>query len=438
MSFATEQQRHIDGLLAQRRALSDGRAKALLEITTKRAFTDAEKAESDDIEAAYERFDRAIEQGRALLEASGARDRMGLGDPTPTATRGTLVNLDTKQPAAVQRDRSFTSHPVAEREASEASQRDAATVAQYGDMAAMIRAVSTTGASAIVPTVWAGQLIDLARNHSAVIQAGAQTIPMGAKTVQIGRLTGDPTASFRAEGSPITASDPTLDNVTLVAKTMNALVVADMEWLQDSDNGDAIVMETIAKAIALRLDLVGLYGGIIAGAGALNLPTPDNPRGILATLNALAPGNVLGGAVNGTTQTAGHLWDEILDTVFTPQDANEVPNAMIWSSKAARLYAKAVDTLGQPLTMPPAIASLERYTSNQLPSYTQGTMTTATDIFVGDFAQVLIGQRLGLTVQTLTERYADTGQIGIVATWRGDIGIARPKGLAVYRAIKGA
>jgi HK97 family phage major capsid protein len=440
MSFATDTQAYIDGLLTQRQNLFTTEAKPLIDIAATRAFTSAEAKRSADVDAAFVRFDHAIATGRAQLERSGERDRLGLSTPdtTQSVTRGTLVNLDTRQPAAVQRDHAFTSHPVAEHEASTYSQRDAATVAQYGDMGGLLRAISTTSGSALVPTVWNGQLIDLARNASCVIQAGAQTIPMGAKTVQIGRLTGDPTAAFRAEGSAITASDPTFDNVTLTARTLNALVVADMEWLQDADGAESIVMQAIGKAIGLKIDLVALYGGITAGAGTIDLPIPENPRGVLATLNALAAGNVLGAADNGTTQTAGHVWDEVLDTAFTPQDANEVPNAMIWSSKAARLYAKAVDTLGQPLTMPPAIAALERYTSNQIPSYAKGTLATATDLFVGDFAQVLIGQRLGLTVQVLTERYADSGQLGIIATWRGDIGIARPKGLAVYKAIKGA
>jgi HK97 family phage major capsid protein len=59
------------------------------------------------------------------------------------------------------------------------------------------------------------------------------------------------------------------------------------------------------------------------------------------------------------------------------------------------------------------------------------------DLFVGDFTQLLIGQRLGLTVQTLVERYAELGQVGIIAHWRGDIQLARPRSFSVYRYLKG-
>ena len=64
--------------------------------------------------------------------------------------------------------------------------------------------------------------------------------------------------------------------------------------------------------------------------------------------------------------------------------------------------------------------------------------TRATDVFVGDWSQLLIGQRLDFTVQTLTERYAENGQIGIVAHWRGDVAPARPRAFAVYRYLQGA
>jgi HK97 family phage major capsid protein len=76
----------------------------------------------------------------------------------------------------------------------------------------LVRSMSTTSGSAIVPQVWAGQVIDRARNLSAVMRAGGQLVPMDAKTVNIGRLITDPTAAFRTEGSTVTASDPVFDS----------------------------------------------------------------------------------------------------------------------------------------------------------------------------------------------------------------------------------
>jgi HK97 family phage major capsid protein len=111
---------------------------------------------------------------------------------------------------------------------------------------------------------------------------------------------------------------------------------------------------------------------------------------------------------------------------------------VIWSPTAAKYYAKVYDTTNQPLNRPPVLDQMRFFPSAQIPSaMTQGTSTTnQTDIFAGDFTQLIIGQRLGFTVQTLVERYAELGQIGIVAHWRGDIGLARPRALAVWRFIK--
>jgi hypothetical protein len=45
---------------------------------------------------------------------------------------------------------------------------------------------------------------------------------------------------------------------------------------------------------------------------------------------------------------------------------------------------------------------------------------------------------MSLDVRVLTERYAELGQVGMLAYYRGDVAVARPKALAVYRALQGA
>jgi HK97 family phage major capsid protein len=355
------------------------------------------------------------------------------------------VRRHDRRPAVVARGQRFADHEIVAEHAAARADQDAHVVGHHGGLGSMIRAMTTTSGSAVVPTVWAGDIIDRARNLSAVLRAGAEITPMDAKTVQIGRLTTDPTAAFRAEGSTITAADPVFDNVTLDAKTMSALVVGSLEWFQDAPNVDDVVTAAIAAAIAAELDLNALMGGVIAGGevGATGynrtFPTPPAPRGVLATLLAVAASSVLGSGANGTAQTATSFWREVQQTVFLPQSFNEAPNALLWNAKLNQQYIDAYDTTNQPLRMPENIAAMDRFVTNQIESFTQGTMTNvATDLFAGDWTQLLIGQRLDLIVQTLTERYAENGQIGIVAHWRGDVGLARPRAFAVYRYLQGA
>lgn len=418
------------------------------------AYTDAERTSVEADIAEIRKLDEDIRLGEESIAAEEAKvARAGLVDAerarvggsgaagTSVDVPGAWVRTDTasRRSAAVARGQAFGDHALVREASGLYAARDAAVMAQHGDLGQLVRSMSTTSGSAIVPTMWANQIIDRARNFAAVLKAGATVVPMDTKVVQIGRLTADPTAAFRTEGSTITASDPTFDNVTLTANTMSCLVVGSLEWFMDSINADQIVTEAIAKAVALQLDLTALFGGITTGNEGFNLATPPNPRGVLATLAASAPGNILGAQTNGTTQTALTYWNEVLDTIYTPRDNNESPNAMIWNSKLARQYAKAYDSQGRILTPPPDVDGLEKYISNQIPSFTAGTMTSrATDLFVGDWSQCLIGQRMDFSIQTLTERYAELGQVGIVATWRGDVQLARPKAFACYRYLQGA
>lgn len=435
MTTAAEQA--LQRVLDERTRTWEQTGKPLAEIAQTRDFTPEEAQDWERANADFTKYGQRIEALRADLAAETqvrAFTNGGAG-PTPTEWR----NLDTGERAAVSRDASIQTHPVFAR--ATAADRSAAE-ANYGSLGAMIRALATGGTgSALIPTSWAGGLIDLARSESAIVKAQAPIIPMEAGVIKLGRQTGDPSAAFRAEASAITASDPTFDSVTLTAKTMSALVISSREWWQDADNADQLVVNALAQAIAGQLDLVALYGGITTGAGTINLPTPDpNPRGILAALNALRAANVLGGsAADGTTPTiAAGYWNEVIDALYTVRDGNEDPTGIIWSSKLARQYARAVDTTGQPLAIPAAVAEVPRFMVNRIPSYTKGENTTATDLFVGDFRQLLIGQRLAFEIRPLPELYAGTGQYGVVASWRGDIALARPSAFSVYRSLKGA
>lgn len=352
---------------------------------------------------------------------------------------GPVWRTEDGRPAVVERGQRWADHELVREHAERNHGREEAVMGMHGSLGNMVRSMTTTSGAALVPTEWQSAIIDRARALAAVTQAGAQLVPMPTKTVQIGRLSADPVAAFRAEGSTITASDPTFDNVTLVAKTMNALVVGSLEWFQDSQNVDEVVREALAAALATQLDFTCLMGGVTTGGEGVNLASPPNPRGVLASLLADASSSVLGGLANGTNITPATPWNEILDTVYTPRQFNEEPNALLWAPKMAQKMAKTYLTTNEPLPMPADVSGLQRYMTTQVPSgFTQGTLTTATDVFVGNWTKLLIGQRMDLSVQFLTERYAELGQIAFLATWRGDVALARPRAFAVYRYLQGA
>ena len=267
---------------------------------------------------------------------------------------------------------------------------------------------------------------------------------MDAKTVQVGRLTGDPAPLFKTEGSPVTPGDMTFDYVQLVSTSLSALVVVSMEFLQDAPGADGLITEALGKSMALELDKAVFFGQLGATGtndegAAYGLASPY-PKGILKNLNDNAPGNVVGSfPTNGTAQTAATPWNEMLALVYKPLRSNEKVTAIVSNTALQQQYAGMYNTLYDPISMPPVVASYPWLVTNTIPSYTRGTMTSrATDVFAGDFSQVLIGQRLGLEIRVLTERYAENGQVGLLAYWRGDVQVARPAALACYRALQGA
>ena len=391
------------------------------EVDTLRAKIDQypdERSIPDDLLVSFvdatdrkEALERAAERGQVSQRAREARAALSGGAVTEYRGDGQKVTHRAAQsgwtrqdgrPATVERGQRFGDHPVVQEQAARRAQAERPVIEGHGSLGNLVRSMSTTSGSAIVPTLWSSELIDKARNTAAVLQAGAEIVPMSSKVEQIGRLSGDVTAGFRTEGSTITASDPVFDNVTLTATTLSALVVGSLEFFMDAPNVDEVIGESISRAVALELDLNALYGGLTAGSEVgstgfnRTLTNPPSPRGILPALLALAPANVLGGAANGTTQTTSTMWNELLQTWFQPQLVNEQPNALLWSPAMALRYANAYDTTGQPLRFPPVLDAATKLTTNQIPSnMTVGTSTTnQSDVFAGDFTKLLIGQRL--------------------------------------------
>jgi len=340
--------------------------------------------------------------------------------------------------AALARGQSWRDHEVVAEYAARAAAQERPVLETYGGIGQLVRAMTTSSGSAIVPTLWSSRIIDRARNLAQVLAAGCEVVPMDSKVLQIGRLTTDVAAAFRAEGSAITPADPVFDSAQLTATSLTCLTVASLEFMQDAVNADATIEEAIAKSMALALDLNCIYGGITTGAEGVSLATPPNVRGILANLLANLAGNVLGSGTNGTAITAATPWNEVLATIYQVRRGNEVPNALLWPVRLQQGFAQRYDTLNQPLRQPDDVASIMKLSTNQLASgMTQGTGTNMCDLVAGDFTKAILGQRMDFAIRVLTERFADNGQIAILSYWRGDFQLARPGAFCFYRYLAG-
>jgi len=346
---------------------------------------------------------------------------------------------DSGRNAALAPGQSWRDHEAVREYAERNAERDKILTGTHGSLAQQIRALSTTSGSAIVPTEWSWPIIDKARNAAVCLKAGVTVVPMPAKLVQVGRLNADVAPAFKTEGSAIPSSDPGFDFITFTATSLGAITVASLEFLADAPGADMIVSEAIGKAMALELDKAILFGQLLTADGSegYNLPSPY-PKGVLKSLLASAPSQVLGNGTNGTVQTATTMYRELQSLWYSVKRRNEQPGMLVSNDALQQKYVDAYDTQGRVLTMPENIRNAGWLTTNAINSATQGTGTTMSDVFCCDWSQVLLGQRLGMEIRVLTERYAEVGQVGILAYWRGDVQIARLSAAGVYRYLQAA
>lgn len=129
---------------------------------------------------------------------------------------------------------------------------------------------STAGAETKF-TDYGGELIDLLRNFTTVLQSGARIYNGLQGSVAFPKLTADATVGWVAEnpGSDLSATAPTFGTVTLAAKTMAGAIPYSRQLLNQSVIAiEAEVRRNLAIGHAIALDKAAIHG-----TGANNQPT---------------------------------------------------------------------------------------------------------------------------------------------------------------------
>jgi HK97 family phage major capsid protein len=277
---------------------------------------------------------------------------------------------------------------------------------------------STTSGGALVPTFLAANVIDLARNATRVIEAGAITVPMASETLKMARLTGEGSPAWRSEGAQINAGDLTFDQVTFAAKNLDRLVLISRELFEDSDPAaSGVIAHSFAKQIALELDRAALRGS----------GTAPEPLGVVNTSGVTQ-------TAHGTNGTAPTDYDWLLDAAGLIRDNNFEPNAHILAPRTLTELQKTKTTYGEYLQPPPSM--LPMLTTNQVPTNLDvGTSSTASEIYTAQWDQLAIGMRTSFELLFLRERYIDTGQYAFLAHLRADVQVLHPAAFTVDTGI---
>ncbi len=243
-----------------------------------------------------------------------------------------------------------------------------------------------------VPSLVSGYVIDLARNASCCMKAGAWTLPMDGPEVTLVKVITDPTAFWRAEHSAITESDGVFAPIKLKAVVLGCLLRVSQALLEDSASAGATIEKMLSSALGLELDRVCLLGN-----GA------NEPRGLFNCddINSYSMGS------NGAAPTNYDLFSYASQYVL---EDNGTPTAAIMSPRTfGTLDRLKAATTNQPLVAPQSYQDLNKFYTNQIPvDQTQGTSSAASCAFVGDFKNIVVGMRKQLTIDVSPHAGTDT------------------------------
>lgn len=136
----------------------------------------------------------------------------------------------------------------------------------YGDfeMSREFKALSATGPSYggyLIPEVYMDDIIELLYPKTVIFELGAQKVPLDKGNLNIPKMTAGTRATWRGEQRKITKTAPEFGNIKLSAKSLSAIVPQSRELLMSTSySSDAMFANDLTRRMQLGLDYGGLYG----------------------------------------------------------------------------------------------------------------------------------------------------------------------------------
>jgi len=293
-----------------------------------------------------------------------------------------------------------------ELEASEAAARAYGTTAQGVMVPADVlgnwgkRDLNTSDDNEIVATnLMAGDFIDVLRNSSSVMQAGARMMPGLVGNVSIPKKTAASTGGWiSTEGGAASESEFTLGSVTMSPKTVGAF--SDMTRqliLQSTPSVEALVRDDLTQALALAIDAGALKG------------SSGQPTGLYGT------SGINTDSFAGATPT----WAEIVGLETLVAEDNALLGNLAYIAPAGlygtlKTTAKATNQAIFAVDPDGTMNGYRTIVSNQ---------ATAGYLLFGNFSDCLIGMWGGLDLTVDPYTSSTTGTVRVVALQTVDVAV---------------
>ena len=269
----------------------------------------------------------------------------------------------------------------------------------------------------LVPEPMEAAIIEL-REQFGVARQNSRVWPMTDSVTIVPKLAGEVTGYYVGEGSTITASDMTVQQVKLDAKKLAAMVVVSSELSEDSVISVAeMVSRSVAYTMAVKEDEAlflgdgtSTYGGIVGLAGALaagSLVTATSNQ----TFSALTFAN-FESVVGACKMYSGIQPRWYISNAGWSASMQRLANAAGGVTMAEIAGGMSRSFLGYPVVV-----------SQVLESRLTGT-TGLRACYFGDLSMgSYLGTRRGIAIALDSSRYFELDQVAIKATQRFDINV---------------
>ena len=246
-----------------------------------------------------------------------------------------------------------------------------------------------------------GDFIDVLRNESSVMQAGATMLRGLQGNVVIPKKTAASSAGWIAtEGTAASESEFTSGSVTMSPKVIGAFTDATRLLLQQSSlDVENLIRDDLTKSIATAIDL-----GALAGSGSSGQPT-----GIANT-----------SGINTTTFAAANpTWSEVVAMESAVANDNALTGSLAYICRPAdfgtlKTTEKATGTAQFVVSPDNTMNGYNVVRSNQV---------TSGDFYFGNFADLLIGMYGGLDITVDPYALSTSGGVRIVALQTVDVAV---------------
>lgn len=287
----------------------------------------------------------------------------------------------------------------------------------------LIVATSTMGGYTVGTDMMGGSFIDVLRNNTYVVAAGATVLSGLNGAIAIPSKTSGATSYWVAEGTAPTEGAIVFGQVTMSPKTVGAWVDFSRKlMLQSSISVESMVRNDLYASLGLEIDRASLNG---AGTGS-------EPSGILASTSV---GTSTIGAQGGAP-----TWASIveLETLVAAGNADRGRTAYFFNSKTRgklKTIVKSTSAVaGFIWESDNTVNGYQTYVTNQLPSnLTKGTTTGQSAAIFGNWQDLMIGQWGGLDLLVDPYTASNTGTVRVVALQDVDIAIRRAASFAVAK-----